>query len=172
MKFSEKLSAIYCAITSKEDAKPDLYMYETKTWDVSCTGSWNQVYDDHCVYTDFYKMDDAKSVYENYGADFRDLDVNEDRHFTAKRTELYKISPKTIKKYFSCESAGEFYGKAEPMWFHKNEAGEAFLDLSGFNLAYSDGELYIGFGEEDLKEFVILPESDEPVYDLEFEEYE
>ena len=157
----ETIINIFKTITSKDDAKPDLYMYETHTLEDQFNGCWNEVWDDHVCYTDFNKMEDVKSVYENYGADFRNDDADEKRHFTATRTELFKITSDMIKEYFDCDSEDEFYDQIPFERIYKNDAGEEFFKDGGLYLVFSDDDFFVGLGKEELEEFVIMPEEDD-----------
>ena len=159
--FYETILDIFKTITSKENVKPDLYLYETRTLEDQFNGNWNEVWEDHVCYTDLDEMDDAKSVYETYGADFRNDDADEKRHFTATRTELFKITADMTKENFDCDSEDEFYDQIPFERIYKNDADEEFFKDGGLYLVFSDGDFFVGLGKEELEEFVIMPEEDD-----------
>ena len=159
--FYKTILKIFKTITSKHDTKPDLYMYETHTLEDKFDGCWNEIWDDDVCYTDFDKMEDAKSVYEKYGADFRNNDADENKHFTASRTELFKITSGMIKKYLNFDPDYEVYEQIPFDRIYTNNSDESFFEKDDLFIVYSNGDLFVGFGKKELKELVIMPDDNE-----------
>ena len=156
--FYKTILKIFKTIKSKNDANPDLYMYETHTVVDNFNGCSDEIWDDYVCYTDLDKMEDAKSVYENYGADFRDNDADENRHLTATRTELFKITSDMLKEYFDAYSADEFYEQIPFDRIYTNNSDESFFEKDDLYIVYSDGDFFVGFEKKELEELIIMPD--------------
>ena len=164
--FIKELKDIFKSITCKKNAKPCLYLYETTSHYVTPKLHMLEVNAEHCIRTSPEKVSYVESVYLGF-----EVKTTDDVMHCARRTELYKISNKLIKKHFDCDSVEEFYRKICFMDFKNNDVDEEFLFCEDVSLVYSDGDFYIGIGHTELENVLNSSEEDtEPVYDLEFEE--
>lgn len=153
------IKKLYDFYRSREKARPSLYMFEAKIYKEGWSG-WNEIEDDHAMFTDKEGMRNTKKVFEICNIDFKELplEISNTLLFEARRTKLYKISDKIIKQYFCCESADDFYSMINFARYHENDAGEEFFEKDDLFLVYSDGEFFVGFGQKQLKDIIVEPE--------------
>ena len=107
--FIEKLNNLFGSITSKKDAKPDTYAYETWEYDMDeqCNSNapkYELLSNCHLITTTDF--DSAIEVLEEIG-DYHD-DLERETLIECTQTEMYSLTKEILKEYFDCDSAEEF----------------------------------------------------------------
>ena len=169
--FIEKLNNLFGSITSKKDAKPDTYAYETWEYDMDeqCNSNapkYELLSNCHLITTTDF--DSAIEVLEEIG-DYHD-DLERETLIECTQTEMYSLTKEILKEYFDCDSAEEFIDiikeqdEYEPVYKSEFDYEEyefyrlvfSNIDPHGFYnflFAIEDGELYFGKKNWELEEY-------------------
>ena len=172
----EKFNNIFDSITSKEDYKPDAYAYETKgiEWTDRGYNDWNcnEVWEDHLMFLDDEKMDDARSVFLGFCSDI-DFEYKQSAHtdktiYEADRFDLFALTDEMINEFFGGESFYEICEKITHLddcsHYHTfEERDEEFYETDEFWFAFNNRtkEIFFGKNVTTLKDYTVEHNNDD-----------
>ena len=169
--FAKKLNNLFNSIASKENCKPDVYVYETWEYDMdnqcNCNSPKYELLSNcHLVSLTDYEatIDVLEQVY-----DYND-ELEREILIKGIQTEMYSLTKEMLKEYFDCDSVDEFIDIIkeqdgyEPVYKDESDyEGYEFYKLvlskcdqsikRNFFFAIDDGELCFGSKQCELENY-------------------